>query len=417
MSPARCSLLLLAFAPAACTALLGAQDPIEIYDTPPAMGDAGTEAEAEASPCTVCDGACVDEQNDDANCGGCGLQCPTGCKSGRCLVVLAQGGFDPATVAVNTTDVYWTLWIQDPCPTGPAIMSVGKNGGAVATVVSGLQPYAMAANATALYVTSQGNPCTGGGGAVLEIPLAGAMPGPPRTLATGQAPRSLALDEASVYWVDENEIGKMPLDGGSVTTLATGQNVGSNLAVNASGVYFSTPPCPAGGAQCGDILAVPTSGGTPSMLYSASPQPWTGVETAAVGADANDVYWNTSGCDGSQCASLVLKGRATGGGAIAQLASVPSLGGVVPALIGSSKIVVDSSSAYWVGPCPADAGASCDGELLKVGLDGGAVTTLATGVQSFAVDETSVYWGNSGFSSGPDEASTLTGSILKLTPK
>jgi hypothetical protein len=63
---------------------------------------------------------------------------------------------------------------------------------------------------------------------------------------------------------------------------------------------------------------------------------------------------------------------------------------------------------YWVNSCPSDGG-TCSGELLKVGVDGGPVTTLVpSGVGSFAVDDTSVYW------------VTTVGSfsrVLRMTPK
>jgi hypothetical protein len=48
-----------------------------------------------------CDGSCVDEQTDDANCGGCGVACAGTCTAGVCVLGMGQTGCGtPGTTCV-----------------------------------------------------------------------------------------------------------------------------------------------------------------------------------------------------------------------------------------------------------------------------------------------------------------------------
>jgi hypothetical protein len=69
-------------------------------------------------------------------------------------------------------------------------------------------------------------------------------------------------------------------------------------------------------------------------------------------------------------------------------------------------IAIDSASIYW-----AD---SLHGDIMRVGLDGRGLTTLATGQDyapkvGLAVDSTSVYW--------IDVDSDWVETVMKVTPK
>ncbi len=82
---------------------------------------------------------------------------------------------------------------------------------------------------------------------MLSLPLAG---GTPATLASGRGPGSIAIDASRVYWsaVDASEawtgadgcICSVPLSGGAVMTLASGQRNVGQIVVDATNVYWTT---------------------------------------------------------------------------------------------------------------------------------------------------------------------------------
>jgi hypothetical protein len=91
------------------------------------------------------------------------------------------------------------------------------------------------------------------------------------------------------------------------------------------------------------------------------------------------------------------------------VSSVPIAGGATTPIVPDSTsmpgpLTIDGTTVYWAS--------QTTGTVFKAPLDGGAVTTLASGqddVIAIAVDETSVYWLNNGNGS--------PGSVMKLTPK
>jgi hypothetical protein len=71
----------------------------------------------------------------------------------------------------------------------------------------------------------------------MKVPITG---GPASTLATGSIPIGVAVDGANVYWADfgDSTIDAVPLGGGKVTTLATGQTSCVGIAIEGPNVYW-----------------------------------------------------------------------------------------------------------------------------------------------------------------------------------
>jgi hypothetical protein len=218
------------------------------------------------------------------------------------------------------------------------------------------------------------------------------------TLATSPDPQFLAVDAKNVYWTDLGSSGSgttqtgsvfsVPLDGGTIVTLATGRPSPGGIAVDATDVYWVdfgtvTPP--------GDVMKVPLGGGSPVTLATSS-----GNGTPhQVAIDASNVYW-------------------TDFNAVWQV----SKSGGTPMMLGSAQgelvsgVAVDSSSVYWTTEAAADAGATPDntGSIMKTPIGGGATMTIATGQNiplDLKVDATSVYWVNQG------DLTTADGMVMK----
>src|SRR5262249_51457603 len=123
---------------------------------------------------------------------------------------------------------------------------------------------AMVADATHLYWLNYfyGTDHTG---TVEEVPLGG---GTVTTLATGQNwPIALAVDSINVYWVTwekQGTVNEVPIGGGPVTTLAIGQSWPVSVAVNGTHVYWVNN-------GDGTVNEVPVGGGSVTTLATGPP--------------------------------------------------------------------------------------------------------------------------------------------------
>jgi sugar lactone lactonase YvrE len=89
-------------------------------------------------------------------------------------------------------------------------------------------------------------PCSGdwtdiGAGTVMKVPLGG---GTPTTLASGgAAANGMAVDATNVYWTDAvtHAVMKVPIGGGAMTTVATGDQPPFGIALDATNVYWTVP--------------------------------------------------------------------------------------------------------------------------------------------------------------------------------
>ena len=187
----------------------------------------------------------------------------------------------PDAIAVDTTCVYWSDDLAG------AVMKVPLNGGVVTKLVSGQSTLgAIAVGATSIYWIT--------GDAVMKVPLDG---GDVATLAYGQSsPAGIAVDARNVYWTNMGSgpfggtMMKVPLNGGIPATLAATQLNPGDVAVDATSVFPVVIAVDATGVYWtdgggGNVMKVPLGGGTPTTLASEQDGPW------GIAVDSTSVYW------------------------------------------------------------------------------------------------------------------------------
>jgi hypothetical protein len=368
----------------------GSRTGLFLFYTP--SDDGGSSDSGTVEPPT--DSGMTEPVNDDS--GGPAEQ---SCDAQAGPIVLAWGQ-SPLSLAVDSTDVYWTN--ADP----PSVMKVSKVscGGTPVTLVSGL-PYAspedvagllsgIAVDSARVYWTeiSAGN--------VMSVPIGG---GTPTTLASGEIrPTAIAVDTTSAYWIvmgEENALSigsimKVPLSGGEAITLASEQVYpSSNIVVDGTKVYWAQ------GAAVAALMSEPLDGGIAITLVAGAQV--TGIANIAV--DSTSIYWT----EGTVTNGFVMKAP-LGGGTPTMLAS---------GLGQPAYIAVDATNVYWTdfGNDPLE------GNVMSVPISGGSPTELASGLTApggIAVDGTSAYWWNGAYLSfSPNEWNSDAGTVMKLTPK
>jgi outer membrane protein assembly factor BamB len=178
-------------------------------------------------------------------------------------------------VAVSATDVYWAT-----VPGPDAVQSVPIDGGAVTTIVSDPNgTTALAVDTSNLYWST-----TSG---LYRAALAGGSP-----TSIGPAVASLAVDATDVYYVLDSAVSagtirRVPIAGGAGTTLASGR-LGSlvAVAVDDRNVYWIEGN---GTIQQGAVAALPKSGGQVAVLASGLTDP------AAIAVDSTGIYFTSGG--------------------------------------------------------------------------------------------------------------------------
>ncbi len=194
---------------------------------------------------------------------------------------------------------------------------------------------------------------------------------------------ALGVDATSVYWtgmnagdpssVDWGEVAKMPLAGGTPTTLALIHYGAGGIAVGSTSVYFAdtghATSIPAGGLDAGAVEAVPLQGGT-TTTFAAN------ITTPMIAANSSNLYWSEP--------PATFVSEPLGGGAATTFATLGTDYSV-------SAFAVDDASAFWVS---AEYGNHIS--ILSTPLGGGTTVTLADApcidMNAFAIDATNVYW-------------------------
>jgi hypothetical protein len=325
--------------------------------------DVSTDVTTQDSGCmpgfASCGGSCMPVTNDPGNCGRCGHGCQGGaCEGGVCQPFsIAKPGGTPECIVVHGGALYW---LNNNGPDGMILTAAADSGpnAAYSAVVPFLDAgigLCLAVDDTSVYWTF--------GDTVMSAPLAGSGL---TTLAAGQVSSwGIAVNAAGVYWTDYVTAGgvyEVPLDGGTITTLASSNNAG-DLAIDDTTAYWAA-------SGSGTIMKVALDGGPPVTVFGA-PGPF------GVAVDSTSVYWTAS--------SAVPSG----------VFSMPLSGGVSPTTLASENatgIAVDGTGVYWT-----DYGTGNDGTVKMRPLDGGPQVPLATSQRNpkcIVVDSTSVYWTN-----------------------
>jgi hypothetical protein len=262
-------------------------------------------------------------------------------------------------------------------------------------------------------------------GSILSVPIAG---GPVTPIATGQAfPVGIATNGTEVFWTDSN--------GASTGTTAVMSSIAPPLTPSAFALvttgFMGGLPGPI--AVYDDyVYFTEINGGSTSVLKAAADTQAPAIlitpgttEMFGVAVDQDSVYWTNygdgtvqkTGHDGGTV-STIGKGISlpygiaidsnnayvTSNGTILSM-PLDGTGDQVTTLAhgSSSYVATDSQYVYWTNMCP-DAG-TCP-TVQKVPVDGGATITIADGPggEGIAVDQTSAYY-------------TSDGGIVKVTPK
>jgi hypothetical protein len=331
----------------------------------------------------LCGDNCVNLQTDDAHCGKCDSACPTGiscsmgvcsCPSGEtfcggnCIPVLADdkncGGCDHdclgATCAAGVCESETLLTLQT-------------------------EPYAIAIDATDIYVVSAGS-----NNHIARAPLTG---GSLDILASGQAfPRDLALVPDGVVWTNKG-VGQ---DDGEIVHLQVQQQILFGLqgnlttgvwAIATSGDYAYWANQATGKISRSDISNNP-------MLEVLATVP--GGTPWDIAVDGSHVYWTNY--DSSDVRRVPVAG-----GTQQQIAT---------GLSHPTGIAIDASYVYWAE--------ETSGRIARVKLAGGQVEEIATGQSTpahVAVDASHIYWTNYSVNGDVMRASLAGGDLVKLATK
>ncbi|MCL2448614.1 MAG: hypothetical protein FWD17_06695 [Polyangiaceae bacterium] len=288
----------------------------------------------------------------------------------------------PLDVALSPDTVYWT--------TGNEVMSAPFDGGGAPSPVAIAQNNATALvfHSGSLYWTNQGD--RAGTGSVVSLPLDG---GAMSTLASGQdSPSAIAVDDSNVYVIAGGSLDdggastvallSVPQTGGTPATLVSGLGSPGPVAVHDGTVAFFSSAT-ADGGTASRISTVLTVGGAPAALATSDHR------VAAIAIDAMNVYWvnsSTYGLDAIQ--------------ADGQIQSVPLAGGAAVVLADNQanprKMVLLGSTLYWAAAgTGAGLGTPSNAGVYSVPVTGGTPVGLVTnrmGVGPFDVTATQLAW-------------------------
>jgi hypothetical protein len=196
--------------------------------------------------------------------------------TGGPMSTIAEGLPGPFAVAVLDGTAYWTEWAY--APTG-RVAKAPTGGGTTFTVASEsvVLPFALTLHGTNAYWTTIGRYpglAPEPHGAVMTTSIDG---GQVTTLASGLfTPFSIAVDGANVYWASnaahyydafDGQIQSVPLGGGDVTTIVNGLKQPFGIALDDQYVYWADRGFAERGSR---VMRVAKGGGAPVTLTEAA---------------------------------------------------------------------------------------------------------------------------------------------------
>jgi hypothetical protein len=197
-------------------------------------------------------------------------------------------------------------------------------------------------------------------GGVKKVPLAG---GTVTTLATAQAyPIGIAVDSVNAYVTTDTGVVSVPIGGGTTSVLVNGSAVGDSIRTNGTQLFWASQ-------QQNTVFSLALPNGMP-VVIDASEQP------GGVAIDSTYVYWTSR--------SGALRRAPIAGGSVVTIANG----------VGSGAIAVDGSGIYILDY----GGGQNAGYVWMVPLGGGAPVALARNESlpiepyGIALDATYVYW-------------------------
>jgi len=214
-----------------------------------------------------------------------------------------------------------------------------------------------------------GGTASGGSTSATSIPLPcnGVACPSPKVIASGQdGPRGIAVDQFYVYIANfgDGTVGRVSIETGAVTTLATHQRNAFGIAVAASHVYWTNT-----GVDC-NVVTCMLDGSGLSTLASLT------VPAYGIALDGAQAYFSTYSNSGSVMAQSL---RVPGDPVV-----------LVSNLNGPGRIALDADNVYFT--------IEFGDQVASVPKNGGAARTLASGQNGpvgLALDATNVYFTNS----------------------
>lgn len=272
------------------------------------------------------------------------------CAGSGTPLMLATDSSRVVGLAVDATNVYWL-------DAEGNVRKVPKCGGTATTLANAGS--ARAGSLGAFTIDATRAYWVAGANDLFAVPLSG---GTPVTLASGMDTLGLTVKGPELYSVSHSFVVRLSVDGGTPSKLAESSTYAPGLpAADDANVYW-----------VGDgVFSAPRAGGTATTLATARD-----VATGLAIDDAN-VYW----CDSSAPAAPMMRTPKAGGQSMTLATNQ----------FGATGFATDGHDVYWTL-------GGTSGAVVRVAVDGGPVTTLASASSpgAIAVDDTGVYWASDG---------------------